>query len=167
MHLPFSTGHPGNILVTNSKCHIAILDFGQTKQLTEGQRIGFACLVKAMAGKDASGVARYMKALGIETKHNDSGSRKEKLVKALTLEEKLAYTMFDTAAVEGVSDNPFSSESALREGSISSLPKDLVFLLRTMQILKGICKATGNDDFSMISAWKNAAEREVSKADLK
>lgn len=152
--------------MTNPKVDIALLDFGQTKRLTEKQRIGFACLVHAMARKDEVAIAKGMRRLGIEVRRNTMNANTVSARSHLTLEEKLAYTMFDTAAVRGVSDNPFSAESALREGSVSDLPKDLVFLLRTLQIIKGICKATYNDDFSMVSAWRRVARREVRKAEL-
>lgn len=163
-------GHPGNILITNSKVDIGLLDFGQTKRLSEDQRVWFARLVYAMARKDAHGIIAGMQGLGIKVTPNNSGNNgsllatKSRTGRVLTLEEKLAYTMFDTAAVPGVSDNPFSTESALRSGSVSNLPKDLMFLLRTMQILKGICKATHNDDFSMVETWKKTARNEIRKA---
>lgn len=156
-------GHPGNILITNDKIDIALLDFGQTKQLTEAQRIGFARLVNAMARKDSDRIATSMEGLGIIVEELTSPNTKKKQ-QQLTVHEKLAYTMFDTASVEGVSDNPFSENSVLREASVSTLPKDLMLLLRTTQILKGLCKATHNDDFSMIGAWSRIARHEVQRA---
>lgn len=71
----------------------------------------------------------------------------------LTSAEKLAYTMFDTAEYEGVSSDPFSNQSALRSTTVSNLPKELFFLLRTVQIMRGICAATGNSDYSIARVW--------------
>lgn len=166
------TGHPGNIVITNSNVDIGLLDFGQTKRLTETQRIWFARLVYAMAQRDAPAIAAGMRGLGIEVKHNrprgsggTASASAKSLQSTLTLEEKLAYTMFDTASVKGVSDNPFSSESALRSGSVSNLPQDLMFLLRTIQILKGLCKATYNDNFSLVAMWKNTARDQIHMVD--
>jgi ABC1 atypical kinase-like domain len=85
-------------------------------------------------------------------KHKALASRTS-LAPMLTSAEKLAYTMFDTAEYEGVSSNPFSDESALRSATVTELPKELFFLLRTMQIMRGICAATGNSDFSLAKSW--------------
>lgn len=160
----------------NRNLDIALLDFGQTKRLSETQRVGFVQLVSAMACKDARSIKNAMATLGIKVtskksrasdfnakKARRSESKSKKEGNNLSLEEKLAYTMFDTATVQGVSDNPFSEDSALRSGTVSDLPKDLFFLLRTLQILKGLCKATYNSDFSMVQAWSAIAKQEARK----
>lgn len=77
----------------------------------------------------------------------------------LTAAEKLAYTMFDTAEYAGVSSNPFSDESALRSATVTELPQELFFLLRTLQIMRGICHATDNNNFSIVRAWAPAARQ--------
>lgn len=82
--------------------------------------------------------------------------------KTLSGSEMVAYTMFDTADVEGVSNNPFAEDSALKHVAIDSFPPDLFFLLRTVQIMKGICNATGNEDFSIAAAWAPIARRAFS-----
>jgi len=162
-----TAGHPGNILVMNSRMDIGILDFGQTKRFSEESRLGFARLVDAMARRKSSEIGMALENLGIKVEHVPmtkklkSKNRKSRL---LTPEFKLAYTMFDTAVLDGVSDNPFSDESALRSGSVSSFPKDLFFLLRTMQILRGICKVTSNSDYSVISSWASLAKAEIKRA---
>lgn len=147
----------------NSNVDIGLLDFGQTKRFSDERRIEFVRLVDAMARKDSEGIGEGLKGLGIKVVHTKRKTRKKSKIveKALTLEEKLAYTMFDTATVPGVSDNPFSEDSALREGSVEDLPKDLVFLLRTMQIMKGMCRSTFNSDYSMVSTWGAIARSEL------
>lgn len=165
------TGHPGNILVQNRSIDIGLLDFGQTKRFTNKRRLEFARLVDAMARKDTVLIARSLDGLGISIKEAKSkkGSEKKRVRGAnssLTLEEQLAYTMFDTATVPGVSDNPFADNSALRGGSVENLPRDLVFLLRTMQILKGICKSTFNSDYSIITSWGTMARSELKKSEV-
>lgn len=93
----------------------------------------------------------------------DAGRENKRLhkKKSLTSAEKLAYTMFDTAEVDGVSSNPFSDESALRTATVTDLPKELFFLLRTMQIMRGICAATGNSDYSLAKTWAPLARAAV------
>lgn len=149
---------PGNVLVRNRNIDIGLIDFGQMKSLTESQRIQFNRLVHSMTRKDIDGIKQHMKDLGIKVKLNDpnASDRDESVVY-----EKLAYTMFDTARVKGVSDNPFSEQSVLRDATVTDLPKDLMLLLRTTQILKGICRATYNDDFSVVNTWKRTAIRQI------
>lgn len=144
---------------------IGLLDYGQTKRFSEQRRLEVVRLVDAMARKDSKAIAEGLEELGISIKKVGRLARgRNRKPKSLTVEEKLAYTMFDTAAVPGVSDNPFAGDSALREGSVEKIPKDLVFLLRTMQILKGICRATSNSDFSIISSWRDLARMELRNA---
>lgn len=151
--------HPGNIVILNKRLDIGLLDFGQTKRLSNVQRIGFARLVDAMARKNAKDIEGSMTRLGIivvPTNDHNGTSRSP-----LTVHEKLAYTMFDTKTVDGVSNNPFAQDSALREASVMELPRDLMLLLRTTQILRGICKATHNDDFSIVDAWAKKARQQI------
>lgn len=161
---PPRAGHPGNILVRNSNVDIGLLDFGQTKRFSNERRVAFARLVDAMSRKDARDIRSGLEGLGINVvpaggKERDKRARRKRSV--LTVEEELAYTMFDTASVPGVSDNPFSDDSALRSASVKKLPKDLVFLLRTMQLLRGISMATFNADYSIVSYWGNIARAEM------
>eukprot|EP00737_Agarophyton_chilense_P004121 gb/GEZJ01005037.1/.p1 GENE.gb/GEZJ01005037.1/~~gb/GEZJ01005037.1/.p1 ORF type:complete len:578 (-),score=76.38 gb/GEZJ01005037.1/:655-2133(-) len=157
--------HPGNIIVRNANVDIGLVDFGQTKRFSNETRLAFVKLVDAMARKDTTGVAVGLDQLGIRIGHKPVLQPGRALAKpALTLEEKLAYTMFDTASIPGVNDNPFGEGSTMKEGSIDNLPRDLFFLLRTMQILKGLCHATFNSDFSMISSWGNIAKAELNRS---
>eukprot|EP00178_Gracilaria_changii_P010081 TRINITY_DN293_c0_g1_i1.p1 TRINITY_DN293_c0_g1~~TRINITY_DN293_c0_g1_i1.p1 ORF type:complete len:522 (+),score=99.59 TRINITY_DN293_c0_g1_i1:3506-5071(+) len=156
--------HPGNIIVRNDKVDIGLLDFGQTKRFSNETRLAFVKLVDAMARKDTPGVAAGLEQLGIRIGHTAAMEKRKGHAKhSLTLEEKMAYTMFDTASVPGVNDNPFGEGSTMKEGSIDELPKELFFLLRTMQILKGLCHATFNSDFSIISSWRHIARTELNR----
>lgn len=160
-------GHPGNIIVRNQNVDIGLVDFGQTKRFSNEIRLAFAKLVDAMARKDTTGVATGLEELGIKVVHKcEKGKRKIRSKHPLTLEEKMAYTMFDTASVPGVNDNPFGEGSTMKEGSIDNLPKDLFFLLRTMQILKGVGHSTFNSDYSMISSWGHIARLELNRSNL-
>jgi tRNA A-37 threonylcarbamoyl transferase component Bud32 len=87
-------------------------------------------------------------------------------ISRLTAAEQLAYTMFDTAEFDGVSSNPFSEKSALRTATVKALPQDLFFLLRTLQIIRGICAATGNADLSVANAWAPLARKALRSRQL-
>lgn len=149
----------------NAKIDIGLLDFGQTKRFSGEQRVAFARLVDAMSRQDTRGIRVGLEGLGIHIKASKKASkharRGQSRKTTLTAEEQLAYTMFDTAAVPGVSDNPFSEDSALRVATVDELPQDLVFLLRTMQLLRGISSATFNADFSMVACWGDIARAQL------
>lgn len=163
-----AAGHPGNVLITNSNADIALLDFGQTKRLDTTPRLKFARLIAAIAHRDAKSVGLRMKELGIGvvpvTKDTKRGGSDQRKGRQLTGAEKLGYTMFDTAEVAGVSHNPFADDSALKSATVESFPPDLFFLLRTIQIFKGICSATGNTDFSLAKEWEPLARRALRRS---
>lgn len=103
-----------------------------------------------------------------ESNGDHATSRSKSLSKTgsqLTSSEMLAYTMFDTAECAGVSSNPFSENSALRTATVKELPEELFFLLRTVQIIRGICAATGNSDYSVTTAWAPTARRALHVAE--
>ena len=80
--------HPGNILV-RPRGRVALLDYGQSKQLPEEDRLAFARLILTMdrgyAKADAADVARAMHDLGLRFSKDDA-----------TILKKMAYGMFDT-----------------------------------------------------------------------
>ena len=81
--------HPGNILV-RKRGKVALLDYGQSKQLPEADRLAFARLILTMErgyGKaDAALVARAMRELGLRFSKEDDA----------VILKKMAYGMFDT-----------------------------------------------------------------------
>jgi hypothetical protein len=185
-------------MILNKHLELGILDWGQTKTLTDDQRLGFARLIDAMSRRHGPSVATAMVELGIRVeavapskkalrKRKKQIAMQKSLIAAtlssspataapalsdplsidlptspagaLSIWEKMAYTMFDTADVAGLSSNPFSDQSALRSATVKDLPPDLFFVLRTVQILRGICAATGNSDYSIADAWAPAARK--------
>lgn len=162
----FPAGHPGNVLVTNRNADIALLDFGQTKLFDLRSRIEFANMVCATAKEDPVEIERAMQRLGInmEQMPMEEGTFRPRPRPDLTGAQMLAYTMFDTRKVDGVSNNPFADDSALRVVQVDAFPPNLFFLLRTVQIFKGICDATGNSDFSIIKHWDPIAKKALRQA---
>lgn len=151
--------HPGNVLVTNRMADIALLDFGQTKRFSESTRLQFARFVQAIANRDPLAIEASMKTLGIEVTQMNDVPKREFPGRELTGAEMIAYTAFDTMDVPGVSNNPFSEASALKSVCVNRFPPELFFLMRTVQIIKGICNASGNTDFSITQEWAPIAKR--------
>lgn len=80
--------HPGNILVRRGG-RVALLDYGQSKQLPETDRLAFARLVltmeKGYQRADGPTVAKALHELGLRFSKDD-----------IDIQKKMAYGMFDT-----------------------------------------------------------------------
>jgi hypothetical protein len=70
---------------------------------------------------------------------------------------KLAVTMLDTKIVPGYVIDPFDSNNALKTNAVTNMPSDLYFLIRTIQIFRGIC-AGFEIDYSLANAWSKHAK---------
>eukprot|EP00884_Botryococcus_braunii_P022387 jgi/Botrbrau1/8832/Bobra.0335s0019.1 len=155
--------HPGNIIV-DDKGIVGLLDYGQSKQLPDAERLNFARLVIALAEAEGArlwdvnekltpqqqgDVADCIRALGIETE----GGRQNLLV-------LMAYGMFDTRG----RINPFADESPLRVMPVRRFPPDLFFVLRVVQLLRGISTAMELEDFSVAVQWRPLAIRALQTA---
>lgn len=65
---------------------MGLIDYGQSKKLTDSLRVRFARLVLAMHSGDSCAVASALRGLGIETQRQGEPETVA----------KLAYSMFDT-----------------------------------------------------------------------
>ena len=49
--------------------------------------------------------------------------------------------------------DPFAEDSPIKQLEISHFPPDMFFVLRTVQLLRGLAKGMGVDEFSSASQW--------------
>ncbi|KAL6759162.1 hypothetical protein V8C86DRAFT_2580560 [Haematococcus lacustris] len=131
-------GHPGNILVGKG-ARIGLLDYGQSKQLTPEQRLGLAQLILQLH-KNASeeAVSKALADVGVATARDD-----------VPLRAEMAFGMFDTRG----KINPFDPNSPIKKCAITAFPPDLFFVLRVVQLLRGMASGMGISDFSSASQW--------------
>ncbi|CAI5534433.1 unnamed protein product [Closterium sp. Naga37s-1] len=116
--------HPGNILVCAGG-RVALLDYGQTKQLPEALRLNLARLVVAIADEDMLAVGSCFTAMGIETAKT-AGEHPNSF-------RRMAMIMFDTGSGNGVtSANPFGAESSLKSNAMKAFPADIFFIFPSM-----------------------------------
>ncbi|XP_073004097.1 uncharacterized protein [Typha latifolia] len=147
--------HPGNILVCKDS-EVALLDYGQVKQLSDNLRLGYANLVLAIADKDSSRAAQSYKELGIETLSTCANGQEELLT--------LALRMFDTKLPPGVTVmSPFSEDSSLNKVAVQNFPEELFCILRTMQLLRGLSVGLGIN-YSCAEQWRPIAEEALYRA---
>ncbi|XP_020590905.1 uncharacterized protein LOC110031832 [Phalaenopsis equestris] len=145
--------HPGNILICKDS-KVALLDYGQVKNLPDNLRLGFANLVIAIADKNPTKAAQSYRELGIETLNSDD------------VEElfQLAIKMFDTKLPRGMTVlSPFSEDSSLKKISVQSFPEELFSVLRTMQLLRGLSVGMGIS-YSCAEQWRPLAEEALYRA---
>lgn len=141
--------HPGNILICQDS-EVALLDYGQVKDLPDELRLGYAGLVLAIADNDPQKAEQSYRELGIETKAKCKGEQMELL--------RLAQTMFDTKLPPGVTMlQPFAEESSIRKIAVKAFPEELFSVLRTVHLLRGLSVGLGIN-YSCAEQWRPIAE---------
>ncbi|KAK6275981.1 hypothetical protein POUND7_005690, partial [Theobroma cacao] len=129
---------------------VALLDYGQVKDLPDQLRLGYANLVLAMADNDPVKAAESYRELGIETVSNCENEQQELL--------RLAQTMFDTKLPPGVVMlQPFSEDSSIKKVGVQSFPEELFSVLRTVHLLRGLSVGLGIN-YSCAEQWRAIAE---------
>ncbi|CAA7037290.1 unnamed protein product [Microthlaspi erraticum] len=142
--------HPGNILICKGS-EVALLDYGQVKELPDHLRLGYANLVIAIADNNASLASQSFRELGIVTYAKCENEQQELL--------QLAKTMFDTKMPPGVSVmQPFSEDSSIKKVSVESFPEELFSVLRTVLLLRGLSVGIGVNNYSCAQQWKPIAQ---------
>jgi len=159
-HMVFRCGvfnadpHPGNLLLrragpASGGLAVGLLDWGQTKELGEEATARLAHLVKALSQKEnKEDIVQRFYDMGMKLENpNDTTSA-----------HAIAVTMFDTRRIPGFVTNPFDSRNALRSNAVKVFPPDLFFMLRSIQIIKGI--SHGLDvDFHLSRIWAPYADQ--------
>lgn len=147
--------HPGNILICKGS-EVALLDYGQVKDLPDQVRLGYASLVLAIADNDPIRATESYRELGIGTVSNCLNEQQEML--------RLAQTMFDTKLPPGVSMlQPFSEDSSIKKISVQTFPEELFSVLRTVHLLRGLSVGLGLN-YSCAEQWRPIAEEALHQA---
>jgi len=143
--------HPGNICIS-SKYGVGLLDWGQIKLVSDNLALKFARMVEAIDDGNRDKILESFFDLGVKvTNPNDKQTVAD-----------IAVTMLDTRCVPGYIIDPFNPQNALKTNAVSEMPADLYFIVRTVQLFRGICFAF-NLDYSLASAWAPYAKRTVSR----
>ena len=156
--------HPGNVLVDATRGTLGLLDFGQSKRLTSEQQRALARLMLAMAAAGDTPLEE-VKQLSLPIKQEIAGalagigfeSEVTPLGKSLgddvlDLRVATAFRAFETRGRV----NPFAADSTIKRLRITSFPPSLFFVLRTIQMLRGVSAAAGVE-VSVAVRWKDRA----------
>jgi aarF domain-containing kinase len=166
--------HPGNICIQrrrplsfsnhpSSSRQIGLLDWGQIKHLPHELVLKLSYLIHGIAHHDRPLIKRSFRKLGIIV--HESIQEDEEMI------EKLALTLFDTKA-KPVKLRSFPAESNTKKNIkqqpknlIESVPSDLFFIIRTIQLIRGITHSLGVTDFSLAEEWEPFATEFILKND--
>ncbi|KAK3040592.1 hypothetical protein RJ639_026913 [Escallonia herrerae] len=129
---------------------VALLDYGQVKDLPNSLRLGYASLILAIADNDPIRASESFRELGIDTLSKCEDEQKEML--------RLAGTMFDTKLPPGVMMlQPFAEESSIKKIAVQAFPEELFSVLRTVHLLRGLSVGLGIN-YSCAEQWRPIAE---------
>jgi predicted unusual protein kinase regulating ubiquinone biosynthesis (AarF/ABC1/UbiB family) len=140
--------HPGNLILMPDG-RVGLVDFGLTKELPDGVRLGFARLVLAAAERDVAAILAALGGLGVRTRSKDPGD----VLALMSL-------FFDTRdpALRGSAYRERTSE-ALNRSPLDAIPGDLVLLGRVVGLLRGVCASLGAplSPMQMLKPWAERA----------
>jgi len=128
--------------------NVGLLDWGQVKRVGDELAINFSRLVLAIKSKDEDSIVDAIFKLGVCV----SNPTDKKTVKAIAL------TMLDTQHVPDYVIDPFDPRNSLKVNSVTKMPSDLYFIVRTVQLMRGICFAF-DLDYSLAAAWAPLAKQ--------
>ncbi|XP_038684416.1 aarF domain-containing protein kinase 1 isoform X1 [Tripterygium wilfordii] len=141
--------HPGNILICKGS-EVALLDYGQVKDLPDNLRLAYANLIVSLADKNPMRVSESIRELGIGTFSKCQNEQQEMF--------KLAETLFDTKLPPGVTTlQPFAEDSSIKKIAVLAFPEELFSVLRTVHLLRGLSVGMGIN-YSCAEQWRPIAE---------
>lgn len=147
--------HPGNIRIQGNN-RLGLLDWGQVVTLSDKMLVKFALMNQALCTKDKEKIAKALINLGIVLKNpQDYNSAAD-----------IGITMLDTRNVDGYVINPFKPGNALKKNSVVKFPPDLYFLVRTVQLMRGISYGFGID-YSLADSWSPLAVKVLEDRKIK
>lgn len=146
--------HMGNAMV-DRKGRVALLDFGQTKRISDDLRLKLCAFYQAQSSGHSGYIAHAFAALGIEL---DMPEQPEPSLLALI--PVYANGLLDTQPLPADVDiSPFSSRSPLQQVAIKRFPPELLMILRTVGALRALAEALQVDGVPMSDVFLRFARK--------
>jgi aarF domain-containing kinase len=124
-----------------------LLDWGQVVSVPHDMLLKFALANRALCSRNKEQITQAMIDLGIVLKNpSDVASASD-----------IGITLLDTRNVPGYVINPFQPGNALKKNSILKFPPDLYFIIRSVQLMRGISYGFALD-YSLADRWSPYAE---------
>jgi aarF domain-containing kinase len=143
--------NPGNISLQGTS--IGILDWGQVKDVTSSLKRRFSNLVLAFNARDRDAICKALFALGVKVTYPQDRATVE----------GIAVTMLDTRKMDGFPCDPFDENCASLRNPIILMPPEIYFIVRSVQMLRGLTSAF-DLDFSLAEYWGPLAEQYADEA---
>lgn len=122
------------IVIIQRDGRVALIDFGQSKELEDTVRRRLCAFYVAVGDGAADAIARRLQELGIEVEGGGSAAGAQKVV---AMAPVFANGLLDTAPLPpNVDINPFSAGNPVRDLPIRAFNPDLFMILRTMGLLR-------------------------------
>jgi predicted unusual protein kinase regulating ubiquinone biosynthesis (AarF/ABC1/UbiB family) len=141
---------------------LAILDFGQVKELSKESRFSFCRLVLALKSRNPSTIANAMREAGFKTKSDKDDTLvyfAEVTMTCLTFFDTVKIA-FDSLPKENITEDWMKH---LEEGW-EKFPADYAMLFRVGVISRGLCSLFHITDLSLAEIWAPYAERALKSA---
>eukprot|EP00178_Gracilaria_changii_P009150 TRINITY_DN26_c0_g3_i12.p1 TRINITY_DN26_c0_g3~~TRINITY_DN26_c0_g3_i12.p1 ORF type:complete len:555 (+),score=112.82 TRINITY_DN26_c0_g3_i12:2034-3698(+) len=151
--------HLGNLIIMRDG-KVALIDFGQAKEIPEQLRKKLCAFYLALNSKNNAYILHTFSKLGIEldiaVEHMD-----EKFMRMIP---HYANGMLDTAPLPAeIEINPFSTQSPLKQVPIKRFNPDLFMILRTMGLLRSLTQTL---NVQSVDCWMSNLFRPYAKRGL-
>eukprot|EP01038_Epipyxis_sp_PR26KG_P009639 gene9639-12978_t len=144
--------HPGNICI-DKKLGVGLLDWGQVKTISDETLLKFSYMVESLNSRNSEFIVDSFNRIGVRV----GGDLTDKDAIA-----SIATSMLDTRKIPGFIMDPFNAKSFLKRYPVTHMPSDLYFIIRTVQLMRGITFAFGLD-YSLAESWGPYARKVIQK----
>ena len=142
--------HSGNICINNYNFNqVGLLDWGQIKRVSDDLALKYSLMIEAMNSRDRQRIVDAFFGLGCRVA--DPGD--------FDTVYGIAVSMLDTRSVPGYVIDPFSPDNALKKNGVTKMPPDLYFLVRAVQLFRGIAFAFDLQHYSVAEKWAPHAKK--------
>lgn len=140
---------------------VVLLDFGQSKALSEELRLALARMIVALSGGDVEDIVRAMEGLGLSFGSRHGAAQAADVLDVVTM----AHIFFDTRYLVAAQVNPLSEEAVIHNTPLKEFPSWLYMVMRTVLLLRGLTFAMGMD-VSTADMWKPHALRALAEGEV-
>jgi predicted unusual protein kinase regulating ubiquinone biosynthesis (AarF/ABC1/UbiB family) len=151
--------HPGNLFVQPEGPRLVLLDFGLTKELPDGFRLGVIAFVAALLRADVDAMTDALAVLGFETR----SAGREGLREVAELVLRLGIEVRERGSLDPDTAARFRDEipARVRANPLVRIPHHLVLVGRTIGLLSGLSRELGGkvDLLRVAAPWAFAPER--------
>lgn len=123
------------------------------KIVSDKLALEFSAMVVALHSRNKEEIVSAFHKLGVRVQNP----------KDIDTVESIAITMLDSRVVPGYIMDPFNPNCAIKKNAVTFMPSDLYFVVRTVQLLRGIAAAF-DLDYCLSDVWEPYARRTLERS---